>query len=146
MAGLLPSLARAAALLAGNHDENVRKIGAWLAAGAPGDLWEHLGRPNAPGFSARHTEALRERDRIIGTLDVSPTTLARELRHYFDRQWLRTEDGATCPHPEGSHEAAYWQILKCSRRPLSLRTIQEVRARSVQGEPRGRRAIVGGDR
>lgn len=101
----LERMAMAAELLSG--DPEVADIAAWLAAGAPGSLWEHLGHPNGWTFSARQSAVLGERNRLLRELGIPPAQLARELRQYHTHVWPSCRSATSCPHPCGSREAAF---------------------------------------
>ena len=126
------SLANAAELIAAHSDDPATlAVAAWLAAGAPGSLWAHLGHQSDHTFSAGHTARLAERNRLLAS--VAPPglgaagRLARELRHYHDTAWKRaTRTNVVCPHPEGSREAAFWMVLQLHPQPLTERQLRNI--------------------
>lgn len=141
---LLDILSRAAARVLEDPDPDVQEIGHWLAAGASGDPGRWLDSPNGVGKPWRRELQIKARDHtIIAAVnkywpDLNATEQARNLlrglERYKDAIWpTACEDLTRCPHPKGSAEENYWNMLRSSDRDIGVQQMAR-RIRGVRGK------------
>jgi hypothetical protein len=133
-AATLSRLDAAASVLTDHHDPAVQAIGAWLAAGARGDLIRYLAAGSDDGL-ARLAVAVAERNRLLQAMaqslgDLSIAEQARVLYQGLSRYraagWRIERDKAANPHQPSSTRAVFWDVLRLRDRHLSGRQIRKI--------------------